>query len=117
MAIRLFYRWFVFDEWRTKLFSFFYFHVATRWFLPFINFSRLNDVASAPHPPKYQSQGSIEKKPPSDDMDDQDSYGDYGEDSRMHEDSSFIDQYGEEKRREAEEEEEESDEPDDATFV
>ena len=51
-------------------------------------------------------------------MDDQDSFDDYGEDSRMQEDSSFIGQYGEEKRREAEEEEEEeSDEPDDATFV
>ena len=51
-------------------------------------------------------------------MEDQDSFGyDYGEDSRFQEDSSFIGQYGEEKRREAEEEEEESDEPEDATFV
>ena len=51
-------------------------------------------------------------------MDEQYSLEDYGEDSRFQEDSSFIGQYGEEKRREAEqEEEEESDEPDDATFV
>lgn len=72
----------------------------------------MSEVDTAPKPPRYQSQGSIEKKPPSDD---QDSFDDYGEDSRYPEDSSFIGQYGEEKRREAEEEE--SDEPEDATFV
>ena len=73
----------------------------------------MNEVDAAPQPPQYRSQGSIEKKPPSDEPDSLDEYGD---DSRFQDDSSFIGQYGEEKRREAEEEEE-SDEPEDATFV
>ncbi|XP_065067285.1 fibronectin type III domain-containing protein-like isoform X2 [Rhopilema esculentum] len=75
----------------------------------------MNDLEDAPLPPQYQSQGSIEKKPPSDEPD-QDSFDEYGEDSRFQEDSSFIGQYGEEKRREAEEEESDED-PNMSMFV
>eukprot|EP00112_Aurelia_sp_Birch-Aquarium-sp1_P018644 Seg447.9 transcript_id=Seg447.9/GoldUCD/mRNA.D3Y31 product="hypothetical protein" protein_id=Seg447.9/GoldUCD/D3Y31 len=76
---------------------------------------QVNGVQEAPPPPRYNSQVSIEKKPPSDDPD---SFDDYNEDSRFNEDGSFIGQYGEEKRREAEEEEDsEDDGPDDSTFV
>ena len=75
----------------------------------------MNDLEDAPPPPQYQSQGSIEKKPPSDEPD-QDSFDEYGEDSRFQEDSSFIGQYGEEKRREAEEEESDDD-PNMSMFV